>query len=161
MAKKIISDLPILLQRYVRGEASFPNNITYSKEQVLLTRQLRKQYLRDIQGTSPGLQYDEPDYFDLMGNEIRRYGKTKLEPLVLATWTDALLECPRLRNIYENTPLPRANERQRLSYQKQNRLELERRRAALRTAITDPRTLGEIELYCTGRVFYGMPHWQT
>ena len=155
-----ISDLPLLLQQYVRGEVYFPNKTKYKEKDILLARKLRKQYFRNLQATWPGLQYDEHDYFSLMQNEIMRYGKVVLTPYILATWQQTMEHCPRLAYIYNNTPLPRVDEWDRLSQGKRDRLILTQKHIALRTGFLDPRTLGEMEKYCNGRVFYGMPHWR-
>lgn len=154
---RTIADLPIELQKYVRGESAFPST-EFIAEDKRFAKELRKMYLRGLQSELPGEQWREIGYADLMRGEIQWHAKHVLLPKVLSDWEESLSKCPRLASIYKVTPMPRSNEKH--SAGKIARLTMERQRRAFASAIQDPRTLGEIEMHCTARVFYGMPHGQ-
>lgn len=98
-----------------------------------------------------------PDYQSLMGAEISTYAKRVLEKECFARWEEALIIAPRLRVIFDAILVS-----QKVSTNENNRRnqELEARRQAFREAVFDPRTLGEIELFVSKKIWYGMPAWR-
>tara|TARA_B100000508_G_scaffold104639_1_gene82911 strand:- start:6812 stop:7303 length:492 start_codon:yes stop_codon:yes gene_type:complete len=157
-------DLPFELKQFVRDGEPFPDIRSFTAEAILSAKQLRKQYFRDMQIVEPGSQYHYVDFERVMRNEIHTFVKRVLQPKILNAWDEMLDACNRVKLIWES--LLERNQR-RLSAapnRKRERIMLDLKRECIRRSSLDGRTLGQMELFVKGQIFYGSPpghNWNT
>lgn len=159
------ANFPPELKKFVREGYPEPDSRKYKKQMGLLlsAKQLRKKYFRDMQIVEPGSQYYYTDYERRMRVEITSHVKRVLSPKLLADWETCLDECNRLAKQWNHLFDVNRHRIELSTKNKSKRIILELKRQCIREGSLDPRTLGEIELFVHGRMFYGMPsgHNQT
>lgn len=149
------SQLPDAVQPYADGmNVPAPSTREYSREVVHLAKQLRRIVLRKFTNEHPGLQWSTfEDYYQIMGSEIQQFGNHVLLKKVNVnddeSWDQLCVRCPRVAFLYTKFGIG---------------LNLEHKQTARtlrfrvwKYAMSDPRTLGEIEEYILGQVRFGMP----
>lgn len=157
-------ELPLELQQFVRDGKPFPDSRSFTSEAILSAKQLRKEYFRNMQVIEPGSQYEFVDYERLMRNEIHTYVRRVLQPRILEAWDQMLEVCSRVKVIWETILQRNGNRLAMASIRKRERIILDLKRECIRNSSLDSRTLGQMESFVTGRIFYGSPsghNWNT
>lgn len=149
-------NLPTALRDYASGVADFPDG-HFSEREVLAARQLRKAFFRKLQRYLPGKQWQWPDYYSLMGGEIKTYSDRALKARILGEWDVFCDTYPRLNEIFQARLDNRLRRHHILSLTKRNRMATDVAREIFWENISDPRTLGAMEQFVFGYTFYGVP----
>jgi hypothetical protein len=151
--------LPRELIDYSEGVSMSLPAGNWAVDDLRIARSLRRTFFRRLQRNRPGLQYQWDDYQILMHEEIIKYVKRSITKNILAEWDQIRQRIPRLYSVYDSLLKQRFNLPKCLLVE--NTLPtaaLSRiKKDAILQAARDPRTLGEMEDFVHGNVFYGIP----
>lgn len=150
--------LPPELKKYAEGLADYPRGQQFSNDEVMSARWYRMRFLRQLQHYLPGKQWEWPDYWELMGDEITNYARRILRPQVIKKWEKLAESSPdfgQLYTSYEKRFQPKAVKP--MTDAQKRRLELQVKYAVIDFFLLDPRRLGIMETVVTGRSLYGLP----